>query len=356
MKRSFLQALLGLVCAAVAVSVACAPRFNQQDLLVGRWTGPVWDAFEYTALVEYLRGEGAAERLTAPFVYRPLVPWLASVLPAEPLTAMNLVNVAAIYLAVIVLFRLQRCCGASPGWSAAGCLLFTFSFPMFYYGTIGLVDPVLVCCVSMAAYSLARERLLWFYLAFIAGLLAKESAVILLPVAVSYLALNPRGTARQVIAHAAALLGIFLILSFLTRVLYPADSPAYVWEPAWNRIAMNATRLKTWASLLLSLGIPGALGLYAATQWKQGWFQCRRAQFIPYVIGIGMSLLLFAYAFVSAYADGRFVWLSHPFALPLATSALSAKTARWRRLAPPAPHIGRLPQSVRTRACRRSVA
>ena len=327
MMRSF----IGLVLAAAAVIAVCGTRFNQRDLLIGRWTGPVWDAYEYTAFVEYLRGEASPGQLTAPFVYRPLVPWLAAQLPAEPLTAINLINVTAIWGSAIILYRMQRVCGAGTRWSAAGCAMFIFSFPTFYYGSIGLVDPVLVLCIALATYSLVRDKWPWFHVAFVVGLLTKESAVILLPVALSYLILQRRMPWRRVAIAAIWLACVFLAVTLLTRLLYPADSPAYVWSPAWTRIVSNITRLKTWASFMLSLGLPGLLGVYAASHWKQAWFQERRQHFGPLLVGMAMSFALFAYAMVSAYADGRFIWLSYPFAIPLATSALSLRHQNQRK-------------------------
>ena len=46
--------------------------------------------------MRYFRDEAPASELIAPFCYRPLGPALAAVLPAPPITAINIVNLACL--------------------------------------------------------------------------------------------------------------------------------------------------------------------------------------------------------------------------------------------------------------------
>src|SRR2546425_12132441 len=81
--------LLGLV-------LTCSPRFNRDTGGHARY---------YAELVRYLRGQADSSTLSAPFAYRLAGPLLASLLPLEPMTALNIVNLLALGMATLLVHR-----------------------------------------------------------------------------------------------------------------------------------------------------------------------------------------------------------------------------------------------------------
>ena len=133
---------------AVLIAVA-ALRFDQRDVgVISELTGTgvngnLGDAAAYIQYVEALRGD--VESLpSAPFRYRPLTPLLAAPLPLGAMTAINVVNVIALAFAALGIWLTLHRLGCSDRHSSLGAGLFIVSFPTFYYGTIGYVDPLAI--------------------------------------------------------------------------------------------------------------------------------------------------------------------------------------------------------------------
>jgi len=170
--------LLTACLAAVAL-----PRFNLHDpgpirKLTARATATVYglplDVEGYIRLADYYRGRIPADSLIQPYSYRPLVPLAASLLPFDAQTAINVIDALCLLLTVIVLDRFLALLGLDSRARNAGCLLFIVSFPTFYYGTIGFVDPAAVLFAALGAYAVVREKTALFVATLIAGVLVKE--------------------------------------------------------------------------------------------------------------------------------------------------------------------------------------
>lgn len=84
----------------------------------------------------------------------------------------------------------------------------------------------------------------------------------------------------------------------------------------------NLLRPKSTLSFLLSFGVPGILSVFIFNFRKTGWFHERLPETATLVAGIVISILLHVYSMIAAYADGRIIWLSYPFAIPLAVIVL----------------------------------
>ena len=81
------------------------PRFNRHDFAIGSITSngikELGDAGQYISIVQYFRGNLGVEALEVPFTYRPLVPLVASILPLDPMTSINLVNLASMMICIV---------------------------------------------------------------------------------------------------------------------------------------------------------------------------------------------------------------------------------------------------------------
>ena len=102
---------------------------------------------------------------------------------------------------------------------------------------------------------------------------------------------------------------------FLVKSLFTFDH-GYMWFPKIEVFIFNITRIKTWLNFLLTLGIPGLLAFHHFVNIKKYYLE-KRIELI-FLFGYLLSNLLFAYSIFSAHADGRFVWTSYAFTIPLA--------------------------------------
>ena len=316
-----------IVTTIVLLVLVCLPRFNMWDpgpmrgwtttSRVVPWGHPI-DVEGYVRLVKYFRGEAAAGELIGPFSSRPLGPALAAAIPVEPITALNLVNLASL---IVTLWLLDATCGllglgSRARWAAA--LLFVLSFPTFYYGTIGFVDPVALAASALVLMLVLRGAPLAALVPAIAfGVLAKETNAALA------LLLIGAGVARRSVGaatiRAAALLAAGLATFLLVQALMP--SPGQDLRPL-PRLAVaieNLSRPRTYLSLALSIAIPAVLAAVALWTGRARGVIPREALAVL-LAGAGLSAGVYVASIFGAYTDGRLIWSAYPFVVPIAAT------------------------------------
>jgi nitric oxide reductase large subunit len=154
---------------------------------------------------------------------------------------------------------------------------------------------------------------------FVGGLV-KESIVLLWPVALAQCAISRRRDARTVAAVLLFPVG-FALSSALCRALATTRGDYTFWKGL--NLLENLSRGRVYVAAALSLGLQGLFALLALPHLRRMATEERR-RYLPLVVGALGSLALFGFALVTAHADGRFLWLGHPFLTPLA--ALGART------------------------------
>lgn len=330
----------------LCLALVCTPRFNQYDLwgidtLTGDGPhqyrvgdGPVVglaDAYQYAQYAAYFRGEASADVLLAPFSYRPLVPFLAALLPADPLTAINIVNILFLAVAVGFLQRLFVQQGASLPMQGAGTLLFVVSFPTFYYGPIGYIDAAAVSLLTVGVYFLSQGQYGALAVLIGVGALAKETVILLIPVAAVYMARSKLSRWRMV--RWVGLMLLLYIAASLSARAYSPSADTHVWVPSLEKAIYNLSRPRAYLSALLSVGLPGVLTVYTLSDIERVQRLIKQPFSAALITGVAASLALFGYALLAAYADGRPLWTMYPFAIPLSLPALrSASTYLWRSI------------------------
>jgi hypothetical protein len=312
--------ILSLVLIYILGVLVAIPRFNWGEL-VPPFSGIVgikpFDVEQYVTYVEFFRGdETAASLLEGPFSYRPLPPFLASLLPFDAESSLNLINLASLLFSLFLIIRLLALLGFNFGYRMLGGVLFVFSFPYFYYGTSGYVDSVFLLFVLASTFFLIKENWIGFLVSFVMGVLVKETIVLMVPVLMVYLFFtNMKWGKRFLIAGLTLLL--FIGTVFLVRNFSPGES-GYVWKPMQDVLISNITRVKTYLSFTLSFGIPGLLALLYIIFGKKDFSRISRERYFALVGGVLVAIGLFVYSLFAAYADGRHIWVSYPFSIPLA--------------------------------------
>jgi hypothetical protein len=100
-------------------------------------------------------------------------------------------------------------------------------------------------------------------------------------------------------------------------------NPTIGWMPSFEILIFNLSRLRSWLSFLLTFGVPGVFALLIFRYRATSWFHENFAETATLITGFFISILLFGYSMLSAHADGRFIWTSYPFSVPLAVIVLS---------------------------------
>ena len=217
---------------------------------------------------------------------------------------------------------LLRQLGATDRLAGFGCLLFIVSFPTFYYGTIGYVDPLAIALMFgvLAAWWRRRMSSPW---PDGARPVTRESTVIIVVVAVD-LAVDVRNPPRARSSDGECSGRPASCNGRPRSYRAPGRGHQRVGAIARPRLS-NARRPRTWLSAALTLGMPAVL------RWcTPSTFARLDRQHRAHHRGDVLSWALFAYALAAAYADGRFLWPMYAFTIPGGSSARSGRAHRHR--------------------------
>ena len=299
----------------MALVAVLAVRFNRNDYFFAN-PGP-FDSKNYISFIRYFRGEPFdVTHIGNSIRWRPLGPWLASWLPFEPMTALNVLNTIMLGLAVWSLSTLLKQLQIPSKERWIGIYLFVFSFPMLYYGSIGYVDPVLLGFVSFAVLALYQDRWLLLVSCFVLATLVKEGSIILLPVIATYL--YYRKPFWQTACITIGLLVIYVGLEWAMRQYMPNPSGrvnAQIWKSSWGFVFYNTTRWKWWVGLMLT-ALP-LLYLLIRFRYNLLTVKANRVILLPLVVGVLAAGSTWIYQLFSSYSDGRPLWTMYPFLIPL---------------------------------------
>ena len=307
-KISWQNPVVLILCFLLVISV----RFNRNDLLVKR---PLNDAAYYMANVQFLRGDVLTYVFKEPFNERLLVTAVAAILPFEPLTAINLANIFFLLLALYFLWQLLSSLNLGENHLWAGLYLFVFSFPTFYYSTIGYTDPGVLSMIFLGASSVYKNKYWLFILAIVLGTLAKEGVILLVPVALAYA--YSRSDKKYYIFGTVALLAFLAITAIVKSNIADDVNTAFYWKPLVSRIYFNLSRPNFYISSILSLGIPGAICLVFLFRRTHGILEMWK-QDLPLVTGTVVAFFPWIYMIFSAFPDGRAFWIASCFPISLA--------------------------------------
>ena len=236
------------------------------------------------------------------------------------MTSINILNVLALLVALVFLNQLLKFLKFKSSFRFLGLILFIYSFPTFYYGSSGNIDSVLICCLMISLYILLKEQWTLFLILIIISTGVKETSIIIVFVSIVYILFKTNIQVSRKIAIITFYIITYSSVTVIIRSLLGADSE-YIWLPKIHVILDNILRPKTYLSFVLTLGIPGFLSFFHLKHLKKYYNQ--KSIKLVLLFGFAISILLFAFAILSAYADGRFIWVSYPFTIPLALFIIS---------------------------------
>lgn len=351
-------ALVAVVLAIVLTVIVGIPRFAQaRDVdpqLVGLTDQPngwflsydepglerdidtfSFDIYEYHAYVEYFRGDFDRYPIYGPWRWRLVPSLVASWTPIQDqAVAFSAVTLGFLVLGGVALVAASARNGLGSRGQSIVAGLYALSFPMVWYGTSGYVDGSSMALLCLGLYFIQSRRW-WFLLALLPiGMLTKETFLVIVPVAATYL--WARSSRRGEWLPWSAAFAVTAVASFVTaRLLLP--SPRNLdWYPRLARLSWNLSRPEALGSFILSCGVVVPLSvLNAWSMWRNritpdGAAALRENAHL--IVGVIMGLLVALHGFLTAYADGRHVWTTYPWGVVLAAMLIE----RWissRRMA-----------------------
>lgn len=316
----------------IVIVALIIPRWNRQDLFISKFTGSdsrdlasktqykdidfSIDSYEYVQYVNFFRGEDVKSEIGPPYTYRFLIPFVASFFPTDPLTSLNIINLLFLFIGLIYLLKTLKLLDYNDKTIFYTGLIYSFSFPVFYYGTVGILDPVLIGSIQLGIYLLLKDKFVSLNTLIFFMATANEKIVVLLPVIFIYH--FKKSGFKDSIFYTLVPFVLSVVGIFLARGLAP-DSINYVWKIDFNTLLDNLSRPRTYLSLILSGGIPAVLAHLGRNNVPKNDF------FLALKIGVFTVYALIIYSMLAAYTDGRFIWIVYPFALPFAAGYIEKK-------------------------------
>lgn len=319
--------ILSFILLFVFVIALSFPRFNQQNLFglnkiagqydeynIVRGYHLSGDAVDYLLCVKYYRGEIDRGKLNTPFVYRFLVPYLASHLPIkDALTSLNVMNIILFLCSLILFYFTLKALDFSDGFAVTGCYMLGLSFFTVYYLTMGLIESGFIFFYVLGLYSIFKRNDVLFLTALTLGVLAKEFTLILIPTYFIYNYIFGIFNLKKSLYY-------FLIFALPASVLIFIrysfnDLPFYMWTPGVNLFFNNLIRFRAYVAPALVLGLPGFVSilyvyLYFAKnhrfEYDNSIDVLDQLNYQKFFVTIFLfSILLWVFGFMSAVADGR---------------------------------------------------
>ncbi len=216
-----------------------------------------WDLYHYRQIT------AAAPQLTAavqqPFAYRLLGPYLAGLLPLPDATAYDLLTVTAALILAILTYFFLLAWPLSPETALLATLLFVFNKHLFGFNVwnfFQLNDVLALIFLLSLLWALPRQRWGLFALALTLGAVTRETALLMLPVALVFL------FERRLLAqHGRALLLAALpgLLAFGLIRLFVSHTGGLTLLEQLARSAPKLLFPETWLRLLVNAFLPVAL-------------------------------------------------------------------------------------------------
>ena len=300
-------------------------RWNRQDLFIRPYVGAddkklgeklgydvemSLDSYTYVQYVNYYNGKDVESEVTKPYSFRFLIPLIASLLPFDSFTSLNLICLSTEILGLLFLMKILALIGFKDKTIFATSFLYAFSFPIFYYGVVGLLDAPAIFLIMLGIYLTLRKQLIPLILTMIIAAMVNEKAILLLPF-YFFFYIKESGFKRSFI-NSSIIFVAFLATSLIVRANTINADSSFMWTVNTSSLIDNLTRLRTYISLALTGGIPLLILLLTFRN-----IDFKNSHTFAFAMGAIFVVIMIFYSLTAAYTDGRFAWYLYPFLLPL---------------------------------------
>jgi hypothetical protein len=170
------------------------------------------------------------------------------------------------------------------------------------------VDAGVMFFVSAGIYTTLKKWWWLLLIAFSTGFLAKESIVVLIPFVAVYNWLQHKKKQAVLIALLLAL--IYVIESYLVRqyaYITPGEKNNLFWVVNADNISLNLHRINSLLAPILTLGLVGLIYLLNIKLT----LKINRPLAWASLAMLACCLAMYAFAFITTFADGRPLWLAY---------------------------------------------
>ncbi|MCB0703390.1 MAG: hypothetical protein KDC55_11850 [Ignavibacteriae bacterium] len=318
---------------SVVVLMMSIVRWNRQDLVIRQYVGAddkklgeklgydvemSLDSYTYVQYVNYYNGEEVESEVTKPYSFRFFIPLIASLLPFDSFTSLNIVCLSTEILGLLFLMKVLALIGFKPRTIFITSFLYSFSFPVFYYGVVGLLDAPAIFLIILGVYLTIRKQLILLLLTMIIATMVNEKVVLVLPF---YFFFNIKEIGfKKSFMNSVIIFVAFVAVSLIVRANTINADSSFMWTVSTSSLIDNLTRIRTYISLALTGGIP--LLILVLTYRRIDFKQSHVFGFVMGTIFVGLMIV---YSLTAAYTDGRFAWYLYPFILPLCAYGIERK-------------------------------
>jgi hypothetical protein len=300
----------------ILLTIICLPRFDQNNFwIVKKIVGNKGhlgeynpDVAAYIDMVKYFRSEITLENseILKPFSYRIVPTFLASLLPYKALTSLNVVNMIFNYLSLFYLFKIFKKLKININSQFISTGLFIFSFPMFYYGSSGVIDPVLISFLTIGIYLILNDKYRSIVVLTYISAMVKETAIILIPFYYFYNKSKKLNFIKTSVLFFAFITSTFF---YAREVIQLPD--VHNFTPSWDFVKDNLYRPRAYITYVLSY-------IYLLPLVYLGIRKIEKSNLkLSLIVGLILGNGIYAYSFIAAYPDGRLIWPAYPFTIVL---------------------------------------
>lgn len=142
-----------------------------------RGEGLGYDSTFYVAMVN-----GLGDAVPGPFKFRVLIPFVASLIPASPTTALLIISYLSLFGAYLFVIRACDTLGLSVRDSAFGLFaIWGSTWHLYHYFNPYMTDPFALFALSLMITALLRDAFWPFAIAALIGAMGRETTAFLVP-------------------------------------------------------------------------------------------------------------------------------------------------------------------------------
>ncbi|MFX0108997.1 MAG: hypothetical protein ACFE7R_11985, partial [Candidatus Hodarchaeota archaeon] len=270
----------------------------------------------YTLMVYAFRGEYPFNLVDAPFSYRLLAPFLASVLPFSPEMSFGILNTFFCIMISLTVFWTCKTLEIDDDSSFKTSIAIIVSWNLLLYGTAVHIDAGFVMCWSIFILAIIRkERFAVLLTISIISVLFKEVALVM--------SLTMMFESR---IRGAIMFTVQSTMIVIIRIIMSVGTPfqgtiGYLW---WIDIARNL-HVAAFTEILFSLGFIMPFAYY-------GFVHCATTNTTRFIFP---AFLIALFGFLYGAFCGRFVWMLQVSLAPLFGKGLNYATTNQQKASVP---------------------
>ncbi|MFX1238539.1 MAG: glycosyltransferase family 39 protein [Promethearchaeota archaeon] len=276
------------------------------------------DSEQYAKLVDFFRGTGDLDDVSNAWKIRLLVPLLASIIPLDPITSLNLISLVFNLLSVIIFYKLLERFQFNLKKRVLGTLMFVFAAPTIVLGFTPLTDTsgIFFILISLYIYqtfnrNIRNDLILGIVIGI--GVLARETVVFIVPVLVLWEVIDKGLKWKEVTLFTACIGALAIAIYAYLKLIFaprPVIGPIIEAEVINNiKDLFDERTLATIAQLVFIL-LVGIYGVYmdifnkSKMEWKL-------------LLGCACFIIPLGIVFLYENMSFRFLWVFFIFSIPI---------------------------------------